>query len=84
MFGAARMREAGAGMGIAARRAHVRLGATGGPPSIRVLLGLTHFDATAANLGFSAMAVATTCGDATQQGRRVGEKRKCTGEEANG
>lgn len=84
MFGAPRMREAGAGMGIAARRAHVRLGTTGGPPSIRVLLGLTHFDATAANFGFSAMAIAASRGNAAQKGRRVCEKRKRAGEEANG
>ena len=84
MFGAAGVRESRAGMGIAARRAHVRLGATSGPPAGRVFLGLAHLHAAAVDFGFSAMAVAAARGNATQQGGRVGKKRKRPGEEANG
>lgn len=83
MFGAAGVREAGAGMGITARRAHVRLRASGGPPAGSVSLGLTHLHAAAADFRFSAMAIAAARGNATQQGRRVAKKRKRAGEKAN-
>ena len=59
VFGAARMREPRTGVGVAARRAKVRLGASGGPPAIRIFPGLAHFYAAAAHFGFSAVAIAT-------------------------
>lgn len=83
MFGAAGMRESRAGMGIAARGAHVRLGATGGPPARRIFLGLAHFHAAAARFGLSAVAVAAACWDGAEQRRSVGKKRKRTGKKAN-
>lgn len=83
MFSAAGMRKARAGVGIAARRAHVRLGASGGPPAGRVFLGLAHLHAAAADAGFCAAAIAASCGDAAQKGRRIRKKGKRAGEEAN-
>lgn len=83
MFGAARMREARAGMRIAAGRAHVRFGATGGPPAIRVFFGLAHLDTAAAHFGFGAMAIAAAGGNGAQQGRRVRKKWQRSGKQAN-
>ncbi len=84
MFGAAGVRVARAGVRVATRRAHVRLGATGGPPAGCVFLGLAHFHAAAARFGFGAVAVAAASWDGAEQGRRVGKKRKRTGEQAKG
>lgn len=61
----------------------MRLGATGGPPTVCVFLGLAHFYAADAHFGLGAVAVTTASGDGTEEGRRVGEKRKRAGEEAN-
>ena len=77
------MGESRAGVRIAARRAHVGLGATGGPPTVRVFFGLAHLHAAAAHFGFRAVAIATARGDAAQQGRRVGKKRERAGEQTN-
>ena len=82
VFGAVRVRISRAGVRVAARRAHVRLGATGGPPAGRVFLGLAHFHAPAAHFGFRAAAIAVVGGGGTKQGRRVSKKRKRAGEEA--
>lgn len=71
-------------MGVAARRAHVRLGATGSPPAVRVFFGLTHFYTAAADFGFGTVAVAAARGDASQEGRRVRKKRQRASEKANG
>lgn len=84
MFGAAGMGEAGAGVGVAARRAHVRLCATGGPPAVRVFFGLTHFYAASSDFGFGTVAVTAARGDAPQEGRRIGEKRQRASEKAKG
>ena len=71
-------------MRVAARGAHVRLGATGGPPAVRIFLRLAHFHATAADFGFRAVAIAAAGGGGPEQGRRVGKKWKRAGEEAEG
>ena len=84
VFCAARMRISRAGVGVAARRAHVRLGATSGPPAIRIFPGLAHFHTAAAGLGFRALAITAPRGGATQRGRRVGKKRQRTGKEECG
>lgn len=84
MFGAAGMGEAGTGVGVAARRAHVRLGTTGGPPAVRVFLGLANFYAASADFGFGTVAVAAARGDASQEGRRVRKERQGASEKANG
>ena len=84
MFGAARMREPRAGVGIAARGTHVRLGATGGPPAVSVFLGLAHFHAAAADFGFRASAIATAGRSAAQQRRRVSKEWERAGEQTNG
>ena len=76
MFCAVRVLVARASVRVAAGRAHVRLGATGGPPAVRVFLGLAHFHAAAADFGFGAVAIAAARGGGTQQGRRVCKKRK--------
>ena len=81
VFRAAGMREARAGVRVAARRAHVRLRATGGPPAGAIFLGLAHFHAGAVCFGFRAMAVATARGNAAQQGRRVSQERQRAGNE---
>lgn len=65
MFGTTRMRESRAGVRIAAGRAHVRFSATGGPPAIRVFLGLAHFHAAGVDFGSGAMTIATASRDAT-------------------
>ena len=83
VLGAVRVRIARAGVGVAARGAQVRLGATGGPPTIRVFLGFTHLHAAAADFGFGAVAVAAASGDVLQEGRRVRKKRQRGGEKAN-
>lgn len=83
MFGSVRVRIARAGVGVATRGAQVRLGATGGPPTIRVFLGFTHLHAAAADFGFGAVAIAASSGDALKEGRRVRKKRHCGGEKAN-
>src|SRR5690242_11738949 len=77
------MRISRAGVGVAAWRAQVRLGATGGPPAVGIFFGLAHFHAAAADFGFRAVAIAAARGDGAQQGRRVSEKRQRAGEEAN-
>ena len=65
MFGAVGMWIAWAGMRVVARGAHVRLGATGGPPTIRKLFGLAHFHAATADFGFRAVAIAAARGGGT-------------------
>ena len=76
------MRISRAGVSIAARRAHVWLGAAGGPPAVRKFPGLAHFHATAPEFGFGAMAIAAARRGGTEQGWRVCEKRQRAGEEA--
>ena len=83
MFSAAGMRVPRAGVGIASWCAHVRFRATGGPPTVRVFPRLAHLHAAAAHFGFRTMAIATACGDAAEQRRRVGEKGKRPGEQTN-
>ena len=83
MFSAAGMGEAGAGVGIVAWSAHVRLGATGGPPAVRVFLGFTHFHAAAAHFGLRAVAVAAARGCGPHQGRCVGKKRQRASQKAD-
>src|SRR5690242_8675270 len=83
VLGAAGMREARGGVGGAVRRARVGVGATGGPPAIRVFFGLAHLDAAAAHFGLRAAAIAAACGDGAQKGRRVGKKRECAGEQTD-
>ena len=82
VFGAAGMGEARAGVGIAARGAHVRLGATGGPPAGRVFLRPAHFHAAATHFGFGAVAVTAASWDGAEQGRSVRKKRKRANEKA--
>lgn len=77
------MGEARAGVRIAARRTHVGLGAAGGPPVVRVFLGLAHLHAAAPRFGFRAVAIAAARGGASQQGRRIGKKRKGASEQTN-
>ena len=83
VFRAAGMREARAGVRVAARRAHVRLRATGSPPARRVSLGLTHLHAAAAHFGFGAVAIAAASGGGAEQRRRVRNEWQRTGEEGN-
>ena len=82
MFCAVRVLVARASVRVAAGRAHVRLGATGGPPAVRVFLGLAHFHASVADFGFRAVAIAAARGGATEHGGGVRKKRKCAGEKA--
>ena len=77
------MRESRPGVGVASRRAHMRLRASRRPPPICISLGLAHLHAAAAQVRFCTAAITASCRDTVQQRGRIGQQRQGAGEQAN-
>jgi len=80
MLGAAGMREAGAGIRIVGGRLHVGLRALCRPPARGISLRIAHLHAAASEARFRTAAVATACGNTSQQRRDVREKCRRAGQ----